>query len=102
MTSLQECHPNVYAEFIKGKFVVKKSVHALSLDQAHEQSNALVKGDGGAISFKLRTFASMAGPEMACLIEEYHISARKTQNIDLHHHEQKRHKQLALHVMSNP
>ena len=37
-----------------------------------------------------------SGPEMARLIEEFQISAGKTQYIDLHHHEQKRHKQLAF------
>ena len=38
----------------------------------------------------------VSGTEMARLIEEFQISAGKTQNIDLHHHEQKRHKQLAF------
>ena len=36
-----------------------------------------------------------SGPEMARLIEEFQISAGKTQNI-VHHHEQKRHKQLVF------
>ena len=60
MASLQECHPHVYVEFIKGKFVVKKSEHAFSaidLDQAHEQNNALAKDDGGAIGLTSNTAA---------------------------------------------
>ena len=52
MVSLKECHPSVYEEFMKGNFTVKKSKHAFSaiaIDHAHEQNNASVKGDGGAV-----------------------------------------------------
>ena len=52
MVSLKEHHPDLYAEFMKGNFTVKKSKHAFSaiaVDHAHEQNNALVKGDGGAV-----------------------------------------------------
>ena len=38
----------------------------------------------------------VSGTEIARLIEEFQISAGKAQNIDLHHHEQKRHKQLVF------
>ena len=44
--------PSVYEEFMKGNFTVKKSKHAFSaiaIDHAHEQNNASVKGDGGAV-----------------------------------------------------
>lgn len=37
---------------MKGKFVTKKSSRAFSaiaIDQAHEQNNTTVKGDGGAV-----------------------------------------------------
>ena len=37
MVSLKECHPDVYAEFLKGSFAVKKSKHefsAIAIDQA--------------------------------------------------------------------
>lgn len=37
---------------LKGNFTVKKSKHAFSaiaIDHAHEQNNASVKGDGGAV-----------------------------------------------------
>ena len=46
MVSLNECHTKVYAEFMKGNFVVKKSKHAFSaiaIDHTHEQNNAKVK-----------------------------------------------------------
>ena len=51
MMSLKQFHPDVYAEFLKGKFVVKKSKRAFSaiaIDQAHKQNFASVKEDGGA------------------------------------------------------
>ena len=49
--SLKQLHPDVYTEFLKEKFVVKKSKRAFSanaIDQAHKQNNASVKVDGGA------------------------------------------------------
>ena len=52
MISLKQCHSGVYEEFIKAKFNVKKTKHvfsAIALDQAHEQNNAFVKGDGEAV-----------------------------------------------------
>ena len=45
-------HPEVTAEFSEGKFVVHKTQHSFSgipLDQAHEQNNKQVKGDGGDV-----------------------------------------------------
>ena len=54
MMSLKQFHPDVNTEFLKGKFVVKKSKRTFSviaIDQAHEQNNASVKGDGGAVGF---------------------------------------------------
>ena len=49
---LEEAHPQLAAEFHSGKFVVHKSnreFSALAIDQAHEQANAVIKGDDGAI-----------------------------------------------------
>jgi len=48
-------HPEVAKEFHKGKFVIHKSrreFSALAIDQAHEQNNAGIKGDGGATGLK--------------------------------------------------
>ena len=50
--ALQKRRPEVYQELVKGAFTVRKSCRsfsAIAIDQAHEQNNALVKGDGGAI-----------------------------------------------------
>ena len=52
MMSLEKQHPDVAVQFHKGKFVVHKSrreFSALAIDQAHEQNNAVIKGDGGAV-----------------------------------------------------
>ena len=52
MSQLQQNHPSVYAEFLKGKFSVQKSNRKFSriaADQNHEQMNAKIKRVGGAI-----------------------------------------------------
>ena len=49
MVMLQAKCPYVYREFQRGAFTAKKTKRpfsAISLDQAREQVNALVKGDG--------------------------------------------------------
>ena len=49
---LKEKHPSVFAEFVRGKFVVQKTQHFFSLialDHNHEQENEIIKGDGGAV-----------------------------------------------------
>ena len=52
MVLLKDRHPNLHAEFMNGHFVFHKTSRkfsAMAHDQAHEQNNALVKGDGGAL-----------------------------------------------------
>lgn len=52
MYYIEQRHPEVAQEFYKGNFVVHKSrreFSAMAIDQAHEQNNAVIKGDGGAI-----------------------------------------------------
>ena len=52
MMSLEQHHPEVVREFHKGNFVVhksKKEFSAIAIDQAHEQNNAVIKGDRGAV-----------------------------------------------------
>ena len=103
MVSLKECHPNVYEEFMKGKFTVKKSKHAFSaiaIDHACEQNNASVKGDGGAVGLTEDPFAlrhwMVSGPEMARLIGEFEGSIMEKRDRDCRHHEQKRYTQVAF------
>ena len=52
MMSLEQQHPEVAREFHKGNVVVHKprrEFSAIAIDQAHEQNNAVIKGDGGAV-----------------------------------------------------
>ena len=57
MMNLIDKHPDVLAEFKSGTFVeacfldnkTSNKLSAMSIDQWHEQNNALVKGSGGAI-----------------------------------------------------
>ena len=106
LVSLKECHPNIYAEFEKGNFTVRKSGRAFSaiaIDQAHEQNNAYVKGDGGAVGLTENPAAlcrwMASGPEMARLIEEFDCSFQSRQDTDFHHHDQISICRLLLHKM---
>ena len=53
MISLNTMHPEVASKFISaGSFTVRKTgqkFSAMAIDQAHEQNNAMVKGEGGAV-----------------------------------------------------
>ena len=52
MRSLDQMVPHVASEFKKGLFTVNKSLKrfsSIAIDQAHEQNNAMVKGEGGAV-----------------------------------------------------
>ena len=52
MLGLESKHPEIANEFKAGKFTVQKTVRffsAIAIDHAHEQNNAYVKGDGGAV-----------------------------------------------------
>lgn len=84
MVTLKEEHPEVFAEFLKGNFVVKKTAHrfsAIAIDQGHEQNNAAVKDDGGAVALTENPAAlrrwMVSGPEMARVIGEFEVSTEK-------------------------
>jgi len=52
MVQLSQKHPQLYAEFLKGNFVVQRSAHKFSLiskDQSHEQYNKNLQAHGGAV-----------------------------------------------------
>ena len=53
MAELSTKHPEVAREFNEGHFTVQKTSNrvfsAIAIDHAHEQNNALIKGDGGAV-----------------------------------------------------
>lgn len=86
-------NPTVHKHFRKGCFVVHKTNHkfsAISLDQAHEQNNAIVKGTDGAVG--LLTDASalrrwlISGPEISRIVNDFeHVFMRQTNTSDKHH-----------------
>ena len=95
MCALPAKHPEVYQHFLKGSFVVHKSQRVFSsiaLDQAHEQANALVKGDGGAVGLTENPGAlrrwMVAGPELARMIQEFEESTPRPVKEDRRHHDQ--------------
>ena len=104
MLSLEHKHPDVFEEFQSGMFVVFKSSRtffAIAIGQSHEQANAVIKGEGGAIGVTeylsaLRRW-SVAGPEVSRLATEYEIvSEAKDANEKFRHHDQTSRAQLQL------
>ena len=97
MASLENVHPDVFRQFSSGNFVVHKTdrpFSAIGIDHAHEQANALVKGDGGAIGITedpsaLRRWM-LAGPEVARVIQEFEVLVGHDEDHESHHHEQTR------------
>jgi hypothetical protein len=91
MKNLEKCHPDIFSEFLKGKFVVQRSHRAFSsiaVDQAHEMNNATVKGTGGAIGLTEDAAAlrrwTIVSPEIARIIGEFPILMKSQESI-LHH-----------------
>ena len=72
MAELPRKHPDIARKFMEGSFTVqktKKVFSTISIDHAHEQNNAHIKGDGGAVGLAdnpraLRRWM-IAGPEVA-------------------------------------
>ena len=84
MLSLPTTHPAVFQQFMSGNFVVQKThklFSSLSIDHAHEQNNAKVKGCGGAIGLKENPGAlrqwMVAGQEVARIVEEFEAPVQK-------------------------
>lgn len=75
MVALHKTHPNVFNEFNKETFTVKKTPNrfsSIAIDHAHEQNNVCVKGDGGAQGLMENPIAlrrwMVSGPEIAHVI----------------------------------
>ena len=74
----------------------KRSFSSTKIDQAHEQNNKVVKGDGGAVGLlqnpKAQLCWMVAGSELARVIGEFENNcldggAGKTTRTNLKHHE---------------
>ena len=95
MCILSSKHPEVFQQFSEGAFVVHKSPRAFSsiaLDHPHEQADAMVKGDGGAVGLTESPGALLrwmiAGPELARMTQEFEESIPSVTKADTRHHEQ--------------
>ena len=96
MAQLPKTHPDIYEEFKAGHFTAQKTKRvfsAMPIDQAHEQNNACVKGDGGAVGLTENPSAlqrwMIAGPEVARVIGEFdNLAIPENRRVDTHHHDQ--------------
>ena len=71
-------HPEIYNEFMNGKFVTQKSnkpFSSLSDDHIYEQCNRNVKEDGGVVGILTNPTSlvrwMVAGPEISRMVKEY-------------------------------
>jgi hypothetical protein len=78
MHALRLTNPDVFKNFKDGAFVVNKTTRAFSaiaLDQAHEQENATVKGEGGAVDLTENPAAlrrwMIGGSELSRMVKEF-------------------------------
>ena len=93
MCELPVKHPNVFQQFSSGSFLVhktKRPFSAIALDHAHEQENASIKGDGGAVGLTENPAAlrrwMVSGPEVVRMIKEFENVAPSCKVLG--HHEQ--------------
>ena len=90
MVTLSELHPQIAAEFQNGHFTLNKTGRLFSnmaVDQAHEQNNVTVKGDGGVIGQTHDAEAlkrwSLASPEVCvCAITDFEATVDSTSAAD--------------------
>ncbi|KXJ07496.1 hypothetical protein AC249_AIPGENE27542 [Exaiptasia diaphana] len=104
--SLQQTAPDVAAAFYEGLFTVNKTPRkfsAIAIDHAHEQNNAIVKGDGGAVGLTedpdaLRRWM-LSGPEIARMVNEFQnvMTTHSAGSITSLHHEAERSYQVAFY-----
>ena len=83
-------------EFSAGNLTVRNTKNVFSsipIDQVHEQNNALIKGDGGAVGVTDNPSALLrwmiAGPEVARVIEEFrdgHLHRGRREDTRHHDH----------------
>lgn len=93
---MESLPPAVQQEFeINGNWVIPKTARRFStipIDQAHEQNNELVKGEGGAVGLTENPSAfnkwMLAGPEQARLLTEFEDQCVNSPDDDQHHHEE--------------
>ena len=99
MHALPQTAPDVAGKFNEGFFTVNKSskhFSAIAIDQAHEQNNAIVKGDGGAVGLTENESAlrrwMVSGPAIARVVNEFEddINVASSNDVKTKHHEEQR------------
>ena len=93
MVLLPTTHPSILEEFLVGGFVINKTgspFSSIAVDHAHEQNNAIVKGNGGAMGLTELKRGMVAGPEIARMVQEFETCLDKntTTNTTKMHQEQ--------------
>ena len=91
MCLLPQISPDVATEFEQGSFTVRKSTRpfsAVAIYHAHEQNNAIVKGNGGAVGLTenagaLRRWMA-SGPKIARLVNEFELN--QPEDMSMTHH----------------
>ncbi|EDO29289.1 predicted protein [Nematostella vectensis] len=105
MLELDMKAPDVARAFREGLFAVTKTSRrfsAIAIDQAQEQNNALVKGDGGAVGLTENTNAlrrwMLSGPEIARPVNEFEAEMNpEVHSESKHHHEADKAYQVTFH-----
>ena len=94
METLPKQHPNVYKQFLKGRFTAQKQIRKFSrIFHAHEQINKIVKGTGGAIGIFDSPIAlakwMIVGPKIAWKLDNFKDSFNNEVkgNDEANHHE---------------
>ena len=96
MAELPRKHPDIAGKIMEGSFTVqktKKVFSMISIDQAHEQTNAHIEVDGGAVGLTDNPSALLcwmiAGPEVARAIAEFQAGHEHWgKRVDTRHHDQ--------------
>ena len=105
MTTLHQRLPQIAKEFDQGNFIVHKTTRSFSgmaIDQAHEQNNKIIRGDGGPIGLMQNSKALLkwmvAGPEIARAIDTFKtvVLDNSTGKANARHHEHKKSAQVSF------
>ena len=92
LADIESKHPELHRKFSEGAFVVRKTTRkfsAIAIDHAHEQCNALVKGEGGAVGLTSNVNAlkrwMIAGPEVSRLMKNFEECLPTSKQSQDHH-----------------
>ena len=100
MQSLSITHPDVFQNFMEGKFAIHNSERKFSgissIDQAHEQNNKRLKGQNGIIGLTTNESALncwiVTGPQIAEMLKQFKASignvANEHEENEATHHEE--------------